>query len=66
MQRVPISRFIKELEAAYLRGDGYIMGAYGQNPRLPGRPRCGGLFVWHSQQKGQHEESILRKEVRRT
>jgi len=33
MARVPISRFVKELEAAYLRGDGYIMGAYGQNPR---------------------------------
>lgn len=33
MQRVPISTFVRELEAAYKRGDGYIMGAYGQNPR---------------------------------
>ena len=33
MQRVPISTFVSGLEAAYMRGDGYIMGAYGQNPR---------------------------------
>lgn len=33
MQRLPISTFVRELEAAYKRGDGYIMGAYGQNPR---------------------------------
>ena len=33
MQRVPIGVFLAELEAAYKRGDGYIMGAYGQNPK---------------------------------
>lgn len=30
---VPISTFIQELEAALKRKDGYIMGAYGQNPK---------------------------------
>ena len=32
-QKVPITTFIKELEAALTRQDGYIMGAYGQNPK---------------------------------
>ena len=32
-QLVSINTFIKELEAALNRKDGYIMGAYGQNPR---------------------------------
>lgn len=32
-QKVPISIFIQELEAALKRKDGYIMGAYGQNPK---------------------------------
>ena len=32
-KRMPIARFVHELEAALNRGDGYIMGAYGQNPR---------------------------------
>lgn len=32
-QLVPISIFISELEAALKRKDGYIMGAYGQNPK---------------------------------
>lgn len=30
---IPIALFVKELEAALKRGDGYIMGARGQNPR---------------------------------
>lgn len=33
MQKVPISRFVSMLADALARGDGYIMGAYGQNPR---------------------------------
>lgn len=33
IQKVPISIFISELEAALKRKDGYIMGAYGQNPK---------------------------------
>ena len=33
MTRVPIATFVKELEAALKRGDGYIMGSRGQNPR---------------------------------
>lgn len=33
IQRVPISIFVSELEAALKRKDGYIMGAYGQNPK---------------------------------
>lgn len=33
MKRMPIAQFVRELEAALNRGDGYIMGAYGQNPR---------------------------------
>ena len=33
MERVFISTFVNELEAALQRGDGYIMGARGQNPR---------------------------------
>lgn len=32
-KRMPIAQFVRELEAALNRGDGYIMGAYGQNPR---------------------------------
>ena len=31
--RMPAAEFVRELEAAWARGDGYIMGAYGQNPR---------------------------------
>lgn len=31
--RIPINTFVKHLESALSRGDGYIMGAYGQNPR---------------------------------
>ena len=31
--RVSIGTFVAELEAALNRGDGYIMGSYGQNPR---------------------------------
>lgn len=33
MQKVPIARFVAALGDALARGDGYIMGAYGQNPR---------------------------------
>lgn len=33
IKRVPISRFMAEVRAAYKRKDGYIMGATGQNPR---------------------------------
>lgn len=32
-KRMPIKLFVHELEAAYRRGDGYIMASYGQNPR---------------------------------
>lgn len=32
-KQMPIDLFVKELEAALNRGDGYIMGSYGQNPR---------------------------------
>ncbi|MDO4866148.1 MAG: peptidoglycan-binding protein [Clostridia bacterium] len=32
-KRMPIGRFVEELVAALNRGDGYIMGSYGQNPR---------------------------------
>ena len=32
-KRMPIGQFVAELEAALNRGDGYIMGARGQNPR---------------------------------
>ena len=32
-KRMPIPQFVRELEAALNRGDGYMMGAYGQNPR---------------------------------
>ena len=32
-KRMPIKLFVQELEAAYRRGDGYIMASYGQNPR---------------------------------
>ena len=31
--KMPIGQFVSELNAAYARRDGYIMGAYGQNPR---------------------------------
>ena len=30
---VPIAIFVDEIYAAYKRGDGYIMGSRGQNPR---------------------------------
>lgn len=33
MQKIPISTFVSALGDALARGDGYIMGAYGQNPR---------------------------------
>ena len=33
IKRMPIARFVAELEAALNRKDGYIMGAKGQNPR---------------------------------
>lgn len=33
IKRMPIAQFVKELEAALKRGDGYIMGSRGQNPR---------------------------------
>jgi hypothetical protein len=33
MQRVSVSTFVAALGDALARGDGYIMGAYGQNPR---------------------------------
>lgn len=33
LTRVSIGTFVAELEAALERGDGYIMGSYGQNPR---------------------------------
>lgn len=33
VDRVSIGTFVAELEAALNRGDGYIMGSYGQNPR---------------------------------
>lgn len=32
-KKMPIAQFVKELQAAVQRGDGYIMGARGQNPR---------------------------------
>lgn len=32
-KRMPTNLFVKELEAALKRGDGYIMASYGQNPR---------------------------------
>ncbi len=32
-KRMPTKLFVKELEAALTRGDGYIMSSYGQNPR---------------------------------
>ena len=32
-KRMPANLFVKELEAALKRGDGYIMASYGQNPR---------------------------------
>ena len=32
-KRMPTKLFVRELEAALNRGDGYIMGSYGQNPR---------------------------------
>ena len=32
-QKMPIERFVGQLGDAYARGDGYIMGATGQNPR---------------------------------
>jgi len=32
-KRMPIGKFVEELVAALNRGDGYIMGSYGQNPR---------------------------------
>ena len=32
-KRMPVKDFVKELEAALNRKDGYIMGSYGQNPR---------------------------------
>jgi uncharacterized protein YgiM (DUF1202 family) len=32
-KRIPIGKFVDELVAALNRGDGYIMGSYGQNPR---------------------------------
>lgn len=32
-KRMPTKLFVKELEAALKRGDGYIMASYGQNPR---------------------------------
>lgn len=33
MRKVPVSTFVSALGDALARGDGYIMGAYGQNPR---------------------------------
>lgn len=33
IKRMPINRFVAELYAAYQRGDGYIMGATGQDPK---------------------------------
>lgn len=33
MAKMPIATFVKELQAAVARKDGYIMGATGQNPR---------------------------------
>ena len=33
IERVAIWQFVRELAAALARGDGYVMGAYGQNPR---------------------------------
>lgn len=32
-KKMPIGQFVTELVAALNRGDGYIMGSYGQNPR---------------------------------
>ena len=32
-KRMPTKEFVNELAAALNRGDGYIMGSYGQNPR---------------------------------
>ncbi len=32
-KRMPTKLFVRELAAALSRGDGYIMGSYGQNPR---------------------------------
>ena len=32
-KRMPTRLFVRELEAALTRGDGYIMSSYGQNPR---------------------------------
>lgn len=33
MQKISITRFVSALGEALARGDGYIMGAYGQNPK---------------------------------
>lgn len=33
IKKMPIAKFVKELEAAYKRKDGYIMGAKGQDPK---------------------------------
>ena len=33
IKRMPIGKFVAELEAALNRKDGYIMGAKGQNPK---------------------------------
>jgi len=33
IEKMPIALFVKQLGEAFERGDGYIMGATGQNPR---------------------------------
>ena len=53
-QRVPISYFVQQLAAAYERGDGYIMGARGQDPRKWAKDSW-----WFTQYSGKQREKAL-------
>lgn len=57
--RMPVRDYVAELEAAYKRGDGYIMGATGQNPK-----KWGVTAWWFSQytSASQHAKALYWRE----
>lgn len=54
IKRMPIDLFMTEVEAAYKRGDGYIMGAKGQNPKKWSKDSW-----WYTQYSGTQKTKAL-------
>lgn len=53
-KKMPISKFVSEIYAAYKRKDGYILGATGQNPK-----KWATNSWWFTQYSGKQREKAL-------